>query len=143
MSTRPSPADSQLWLMQPRWVPALRAGIGGVVSVCAIAALALVWPWDGADLLLTLWLGLGIFLMWASRFEHSGTRIDPDAVSVAVGRRVRRFTRAEILDLRHDRPGEAAWRVQAVLRDGETVTLLGVPPSELGRFRAWHQRRTD
>lgn len=126
--------------MQPRWVPALRAAIGAFLVLAALAALAIAWPWDGIDLAMLLWLGLGLFLIWASRAERSGTRLSDDAITVTSGRRVSALTRGDILDLRHDDPANP-WRVQAVLRDGRTVTLLGVPPAELERLRAWHLGR--
>lgn len=126
--------------MQPAWVPTLRAGIGVVLALCAVVALVLAWPWDGIDLGMLLWLGLGIFLIWASRAERSGTRLGDEAITVTSGRTVSTLTREDILDLRHDDP-ERPWRVQAVVRDGRTVTLLGVPPAELARLRAWHLRR--
>lgn len=125
--------------MQPRWLPALRAGIGGAVMASAVLALVLAWPWRAIEVVLAaLWLLYGAFLVWASRRERSGTRLEPDAVVVTSGRDVLRLTRDDILDLRTDLPGERAWRVQAVRRDGRVVTLLAVPPSELGRFRRWH-----
>lgn len=124
--------------MQPPWLPALRASIGAAVILSAVAALVLSWPWRSwALLIVPAWMLLGVFLVWASRFERSGTRLEPDAITVVEGRRPRRLERADILDLRPDAPHEA-WRVQAVLRDGEVVTLLGVPPTELERLRRWH-----
>lgn len=124
--------------MQPSWLPRLRAGIGVLVVLSAVAALAVAWPWDSWALLAApAWLLLGLFLVWASRFEHSGTRLEPDAITVVEGRRPRRLERVDILDLRPD-PPEGAWRLQAVLRDGSSVTLLGVPPGELERLRRWH-----
>ncbi|SOC56061.1 hypothetical protein [Ornithinimicrobium cerasi] len=135
--TTPAPQEDQ-WLMQPRWVPALRAGIGLLLAGSAVAALVLVRPWRAPALALILaWLALGIFLVWASRFERSGTRLEADAITVVEGRRPRRLTRADILALRGE-PPQAPWRLQAVLRDGRTVTLLGVPPGELERLRRWH-----
>lgn len=125
--------------MQPRWLPAMRAGIGISVLVLASAALALAWPWgDREYLLAAVWIVYGAFLIWASRRERSGTRLEPDAIVVTSGRRVDRLGHDDILDLRTDRPGEQAWRVQAVLRDGRLLTLLGVPPAELERLRRWH-----
>ena len=126
--------------MQPRWVPALRAAIGAFLVLAALAALAIAWPWDGIDLAMLLWLGLGLFLIWASRAERSGTRLSDDAITVTSGRRVSALTPGDILDLRHDDPANP-WRVQAVLRDGRTVTLLGVPPAGLERLQAWHLGR--
>ena len=124
--------------MQPRWVPALRAGIGLVVAGTAVVALVLARPWRAPALALILaWLALGVFLVWASRFERSGTRLETDAITVVEGRRPRRLTREDILDLRPE-PPESPWRLQAVLRDGRTVTLLGVPTTELERLRRWH-----
>lgn len=35
-------------------------------------------------------------------------------------------------------PPDGPWRLEAVLRDGQVVTLLGVPPAELERLRGWH-----
>ncbi|ANS80114.1 hypothetical protein SGUI_2718 [Serinicoccus hydrothermalis] len=127
------------WLMQPRWLPTLRASIGIAVILSAVLALALTWPWRVVEVLLALlWLGYGVFLVWASRREHSGTRLEQDALLVTSGKEVERLTRADILDLRTDQPGRRAWRVQAVHRDGRRVTLLGVPPGELDRLRRWH-----
>ena len=124
--------------MQPSWVPALRAAIGVAVILSAVVILVVTWPWrEWALLIAPAWLAFGVFLVWASRFERSGTRLEPDAITVVEGRRPRRLGRTDILDLRPDAP-EQAWRVQAVLRDGEVVTLLGVPPSELERLRHWH-----
>lgn len=128
-----------MWLMQPTWLPAMRAAIGVTVVLSALVGLAVAWPWrTPALLLLVVWLAYGTFLVWASRHEHSGTRLEPDAIVLTEGRRVRRLTRSDILDLRPDQPGERAWRVQALLTDGQLVTLLGVPPQELARLRAWH-----
>lgn len=125
--------------MQPRWLPAFRAGIGVAVLVAALAALAFAYPWRPAELIVVpAWCGYGVFLIWASRRERSGTRLEDDVVVVTSGRQVHRLTRADILDLRHDQPEPHAWRVQAVLRDGQVLTLLAVPPSELGRLRRWH-----
>lgn len=127
------------WLMQPRWLPTLRASIGVAVVLSAIAALAVSYPWRVLEVLLvTLWAGYGVFLVWASRREHSGTRLEEDAIVITSGADVSRLTRADILDLRTDQPGERAWRVQAVRRDGRLITLLGVPPGELDRLRRWH-----
>ncbi len=126
--------------MQPRWLPTLRAAIGGAVIVSAVTALALAYPWRGLEVaLVALWGGYGAFLVWASRRERSGTRLEDDAVVVVTsGGRTTRLTRADILDLRTDQPGRRAWRVQAVRRDGRLITLLAVPPAELERLRAWH-----
>lgn len=135
--TTPAP-DREQWLMQPRWLPTLRAGIGVVVALTAVVALVLSYPWRlPAILIIVAWLLLGVFLVWASRFERSGTRLEPDAITVVEGRRPRRLTRADILDLRAD-PPDGPWRLEAVLRDGQVVTLLGVPPAELERLRGWH-----
>ncbi len=124
--------------MQPPWLPALRATIGVAVILSAVTVLALSWPWRSWALLIApVWMLFGVFLVWASRFERSGTRLEADALTVVEGRRPRRLERSDILDLRPDAP-QRAWRVQAVLRDGEVVTLLGVPPSELERLRRWH-----
>lgn len=137
MST-PEPDRAQ-WLMQPGWVPLLRAALGVVIAVSAVAALVLARPSHPAAVVLALaTFGLGVFLVWASRFERSGTRLDPDAVTLVEGRRPRRLTRADILDLRGEPADGTPWRVVAVLRDGEEVTLLGVPPTELDRLRRWH-----
>lgn len=131
------------WLMQPRWLPALRASLGVAIVLSAIAALALAWPWRPIEVVLgALWLGYGVFLVWASRREHSGTRLEDDAIVVTSGKDVTRLTRADILDLRTDQPGEHAWRVQAVRSDGRVITLLAVPPRELARLQAWHVDRT-
>lgn len=125
--------------MQPRWLPAFRAAIGVTVVVSAVIALVVVRPWRPLGVALVLaWSGYGLFLVWASRHEHSGTRLEGDVVVLTEGRRVRRLTRTDILDIRPDGPGVHAWRVQALLADGTLVTLLGVPPSELGRLRRWH-----
>lgn len=124
--------------MQPSWVPALRAGIGATLILCALIAMAWAWPWRGVDFVLLIWLGLGAFLVWASRSERSGTRVTPEDITVTIGRRVERLTREDILDLRHDRAEGRARRVQAVVRDGRTVTLLGAPPEALDALRAWH-----
>ncbi len=125
--------------MQPRWLPILRAGIGVAVVLSAVVALVLAWPWRVIEVFLGLvWLGYGAFLVWASRRERSGTRLEDDAVVITSGRDVQRLTRADILDLRTDQPGGRAWRVQAVRRDGRVVTLLAVPPEELERLRRWH-----
>lgn len=127
------------WLMQPRWLPTLRAGLGIAVMLSALVALVLARPWQAGELILVLvWLGYGVFLVWASRRERSGTRLEQDELVVTSGKKVYRLTRADILDLRHDQPAPHAWRVQAVLRDGELLTLLAVPPEELERLRAWH-----
>lgn len=124
--------------MQPPWLPALRAAIGVAVILSAVVVLVLTWPWrDWALVIAPVWLLFGVFLVWASRFERSGTRLEADAITVVEGRRPRRLERADILDLRPDAP-QRAWRVQAVLRDGQVVTLLGVPPSQLERLRRWH-----
>ncbi|GAA5168120.1 hypothetical protein [Ornithinimicrobium tianjinense] len=131
--------DRGEWLMQPRWVPLLRAALGCLIGVSALAALVLARPTHPAAVVLTLAaLGLGVFLMWAGRFERSGTRLDPDALTVIEGRRPRRLSRADVLDVRGEPAGGIPWRVVAVLRDGEEVTLLGVPPAELDRLRRWH-----
>ncbi|WP_165368450.1 hypothetical protein [Serinicoccus sediminis] len=133
----PDPADE--WLMQPRWLPTLRAGIGVAVLVSAVVALVLAHPWRVLEVVMVaVWAGYGAFLVWASRRERSGTRLEDDAVVVTSGRQTTRLTRADILDLRTDQPGQHAWRLQAVRRDGRLVTLLGVPPSELDRLRRWH-----
>jgi hypothetical protein len=124
--------------MQPSWLPALRATIGAAVILSAVVVLAISWPWRNWALLIApAWMLFGVFLVWASRYERSGTRLDADAITLTEGRRPRRLERKDILDLRPDAP-HGAWRVQAVLRDGEVVTLLGVPPSELERLRRWH-----
>ncbi|KUG56750.1 hypothetical protein AVL62_11420 [Serinicoccus chungangensis] len=134
-----APDPSSEWLVQPRWLPTLRAAIGGAVIVSAVTALALAYPWRGLEIALVgLWGGYGAFLVWASRRERSGTRLEDDAVVVTSGGRTTRLTRADILDLRTDQPGRRAWRVQAVRRDGRVITLLAVPPAELERLRAWH-----
>lgn len=125
--------------MQPRWLPTLRAGIGVAVLLTLAVMLVLTWPWRLGEVLMALvWVAFGVFLIWASRREHSGTRLEAEAIVVTTGRRPRQLTRDDILDLRTDGPPERSWRVQAVLRDGEVVTLLGVPPGELGRLRRWH-----
>ena len=125
--------------MQPRWLPMLRAGIGIAVVVSAVVALVLAHPWRVLEVVMVaVWAGYGAFLVWASRRERSGTRLEDDAVVVTSGRQTTRLTRADILDLRPDQPGQHAWRLQAVRRDGQLVTLLGVPPSELDRLRRWH-----
>ncbi len=125
--------------MQPRWLPTLRAGIGVAVLVSAVVALVLAHPWRVLEVVMVaVWAGYGAFLVWASRRERSGTRLEDDAVVVTSGRQTTRLTRADILDLRTDQPGQHAWRLQAVRRDGRLVTLLGVPPSELDRLRRWH-----
>lgn len=123
--------------MQPAWLPRFRAGIGVAVAVSAVLGLVLAWG-TIAVTLMVLWLALGVFLVWASRFEHTGTTLDADAITVVEGRRPRRLTREDILDLRTDEPDGLPWRVVAVLRDGQTVPLLGVPPTELERLRRWH-----
>ena len=132
--------DEARWLMQPAWLPALRAGIGVAIALSAVVAIVLSWG-TLALALAVVWLALGVFLVWASRFERSGTRLTPDALTVTEGRRPRRLTRPDILDLRAAGPEDHPWRLEAVLRDGELVPLLGVPPAELGRLRAWHVRR--
>ncbi|MGO0575396.1 hypothetical protein [Ornithinimicrobium panacihumi] len=137
-----SPPTTTEWLMQPSWVPLLRAGIGAVLVLTSLVALAIAWPWGGIDLGMLLWLGLGVFLIWASRSERSGTRLIGEEIVVTAGRRVTRLTRADILDLRHDSPDGTPWRVQAVCGDGSLITLLGVPPAELERVRAWHRSPT-
>ncbi len=138
MVTGPAEPPSQQWLMQPSWLPRLRATLGVLVVLSAVVALVLAWPWrTWALLAVPACLLLGVFLVWASRFEHSGTRLAPDAITVTEGRRPRRLERVDILDLRLDDP-ERPWRVEAVLRDGAVVILLGVPPSELERLRRWH-----
>ena len=125
--------------MQPRWLPTLRAGIGVAVLVSAVVALVLAHPWRVLEVVMVaVWAGYGAFLVWASRRERSGTRLEDDAVVVTSGRQTTRLTRADILDLRTDQPGQHAWQLQAVRRDGRLVTLLGVPPSELDRLRRWH-----
>lgn len=125
--------------MQPRWLPTLRAGIGVAVVVSAVVALVLAHPWRVLEVVMVaVWAGYGAFLVWAGRRERSGTRLEDDAVVVTCGRQTTRLTRADILDLRPDQPGQHAWRLQAVRRDGQLVTLLGVPPSELDRLRRWH-----
>lgn len=133
------------WLMQPRWLPAFRAGLGVAVLVSALGvllALALVGPWrPGALPLVAAWTGYGVFLVWASRRERSGTRLEDDRIVVTSGTQVDELTRQDILDLRHDQPPPHAWRVQAVLRDGRLLTLLAVPPGELERLRRWHAQR--
>ena len=127
--------------MQPRWLPALRAALGVAIVLSAIAALALAWPWRVIEVVLgALWCGYGVFLVWASRRERSGTRLEDDAIVVTSGSEVTRLTRADILDLRTDQPGERAWRVQAIDSRGRLVTLLAVPPEELERLRRWHRR---
>ena len=124
--------------MQPPWLPRLRAALGAAVVLSGVVGLVAAWPWRSWGLLgVPAYLLLGAFLIWASRFERSGTRLEPDAITVVEGRRPRRLERADILDLRPDSPTEP-WRVQAVLRDGEVVTLLGVPPTEVERLRRWH-----
>lgn len=125
--------------MQPAWLPRLRAGIGVAVTLSAVLGLVLAWG-TIAVALMVLWLGLGIFLVWASRFEHTGTTLDAGAITVVEGRRPLRLTREDILDLRTEEPDGIPWRLVAVLRDGRTVPLLGVPPAELERLRAWHSR---
>lgn len=132
------------WLMQPRWLPTLRAGIGIAVILSAVVALVVAWPWQVIELVLALlWLGYGVFLVWASRRERSGTRLEDDAIVVTSGTDITRLTRADILDLRTDQPGAHAWRVQAICSDGRVITLLAVPPSELERLQAWHVRRAS
>lgn len=84
-----------------------------------------------------------MFLVWASRRERSGTRLEDDAIVVTSGKEVSRLGRADILDLRTDQPGRRAWRVQAVRRDGQLITLLAVPPEELERLRRWHVAPPD
>ena len=124
--------------MQPPWLPALRATIGVAVILSAVVVLVISWPWRNWALLIApAWMAFGGFLVWASRYERSGTRLEADAITVVEGRRPRRLERPDILDLRPD-SRERPWRVQAVLRDGQVVTLLGVPPSELERLRRWH-----
>lgn len=127
--------------MQPRWLPAFRAGLGVAVILSALAALGLLVvqrPWrPGGLVLVAVWCGYGVFLVWASRRERSGTRLEQDQIVVTSGRQVHHLGRHDILDLRHDRPVEP-WRVQAVLRDGTLLTLLAVPPEELERLRRWH-----
>lgn len=125
--------------MQPRWLPTLRAGIGVAVILSAIGALVVAWPWRPLEVGLTsLWAGYGAFLVWASRRERSGTRLEEDAIVLTSGAQVTRLTRDDILDLRTDLPGRHAWRVQAVARDGRLITLLAVPPAELELLRRWH-----
>lgn len=124
--------------MQPRWLPALRAALGVAVVLGALVALVATRPGPVGLVVVAAWSAYGVFLVWASRHEHSGTRLQDDAIVLTEGRRVRRLTRADILDVRPDAPGEQAWRVQALLADGSLVTLLGVPPSELERLRRWH-----
>lgn len=131
--------------MQPRWLPTFRAGLGVAVigsALVVLAALALVGPWrPGALPLVAAWCGYGVFLVWASRRERSGTRLEADRIVVTSGTEVDRLERQDILDLRHDQPPPHAWRVQAVLRDGRLLTLLAVPPGELERLRRWHAER--
>lgn len=125
--------------MQPRWLPTLRAGIGVAVVMSAVGALVVARPWRPLELWLALmWASYGFFLIWASRRERSGTKLEPDAIVLTVGKQVTRLTRSDILDLRTDQPGRHAWRVQAVGRDGRIITLLAVPPSELEHLRRWH-----
>lgn len=125
--------------MQPRWLPTLRAGIGVTIMLSAVLALFFARPWERAAIPVVLaWAGLGLFLIWASRRERSGTLLGAEEIVVTSGRQVHRLTRVEILDLRHDRPEPYAARVQAVLRDGSRLTLLAVPPAELQRLRRWH-----
>lgn len=127
--------------MQPRWLPAARAGLGVAVIASAFVALAVLLlqrPWRPVGLaLVAVWCGYGVFLVWASRRERSGTRLEQDEIVVTSGREVHHLRREDILDLRHDRPADP-WRVQAVLRDGTLLTLLAVPPEELERLRRWH-----
>lgn len=133
------------WLMQPRWLPTFRAGLGVAVilsALVALAALSVVGPWrPGALPLVAAWCGYGVFLVWASRRERSGTRLEADRIVVTSGTQVDHLGRQDILDLRHDQPPPHAWRVQAVLRDGRLLTLLAVPPEELERLRRWHAQR--
>ena len=131
-----SPTDE--WLMQPRWLPTLRAALGVAVVLSAVLALALTSPGPVGLTVVVVWAAYGVFLVWASRHEHSGTRLEEDAIVLTEGRKTRRLTRSDILDLRPDAPGGRAWRVQALLADGSLITLLGVPPSELERLRRWH-----
>lgn len=125
--------------MQPRWLPAFRAGLGVAVILSALAALVvlIVRERPGGLVLVAAWCGYGVFLVWASRRERSGTRLEQDEIVVTSGREVHHLRREDILDLRHDRPADP-WRVQAVLRDGTLLTLLAVPPEELERLRRWH-----
>ncbi len=125
--------------MQPVWLPAFRAGIGVVIALGAVVAMVLSWG-SIAFVLAVACLALGLFLVWASRFERSGTRLTPEALVVTEGRRPRRLTREDILDLRATGPEEHPWRLEAVLREGVVVPLLGVPTTELERLRAWHDR---
>lgn len=125
--------------MQPSWLPTLRAGIGVVVILSAVVGLVLAWGTITVALMV-LWLALGIFLVWASRYERTGTSLDQDAITVVEGRRPQRLTRADILDLRAEGPEDNPWRIVAVLRDGQTVPLLGVPVAELDRLRRWHSK---
>lgn len=125
--------------MQPRWLPTLRAGIGVTLILAALVVLVAVRPWEWTDLVMVgCWTALGVFLVWASRRERSGTRLTREEIVLTSGRQVDRLTRKDILDLRHDQPGPHAWRIEAVLADGRRVILLGVPPTELERLRRWH-----
>lgn len=126
--------------MQPRWLPMLRGTIGTAITLTAVISLLAIRPLRVPIVLFTvLWSGLGIFLIWASRHEHSGTLLEPDAITVTEGKRPRRMTREDILTLRAD-PAVRPWRILAVLRDGSSVMLLGVPPRELDRFVRWLDR---
>lgn len=125
--------------MQPSWLPTLRAGIGVVLILSAFVGLVLAWG-TIVVALMVLWLALGVFLVWASRYERTGTALDQDAITVVEGRRPQRLTRADVLDLRAEGPADHPWRIVAVLRDGRTVPLLGVPPAELDRLRRWHSQ---
>lgn len=125
--------------MQPRWLPVMRASIGFACVLAATVGLAWTRPWEPVELVMVgIWVSYGVFLIWVSRWERSGTRVEQDAVVVTAGRRVQRLTRADILDLRLDQPPPHAWRVQAVVTSGERVTLLAVPVSELDGLRRWH-----
>lgn len=123
--------------MQPPWLPAFRAGIGVFIMLSGVAALVLTWG-ELTSLVALVWMAFGAFLVWASRFERSGTRLEPDAITVVAGRRPRRLTRQDVLDLRTDTPTGTSGQVEAVLHDGTVVPLLGVPATELERLRRWH-----
>ncbi|AXH97420.1 hypothetical protein DV701_16050 [Ornithinimicrobium avium] len=125
--------------MQPAWLPTLRAGIGLVVILSAAVGIVLAWG-TIVVALMVLWLALGVFLVWASRYERTGTTLDEGAITVVEGRHPQRLTRAGVLDLRTEGPAEHPWRIVAVLRDGRTLPLLGVPPGELDRLRRWHSQ---
>lgn len=125
--------------MQPSWVPLLRAGLGVLIMAIGVAALVLSRPWTAVHLFLLLWVGLGAFLVWASRQERSGTRFDGETLTVVIGRRAHRIAREDVLDLRHDSPDGLPWRIEAIVTDGARVPLLGVPPAELEAMQAWHR----